>query len=84
MGLVSFLEDTAFFTSTPVSGFSFRSPYGPSGVNFKATTLSLANGTIYTVSGPTQAPVPEPGYFGLLAVTLAFGILSRLKRTTVS
>ena len=81
LGLVAFLEDTAFFTSTPVSGFSFRSPFGPSAVLFQATTLSSSNGNVFNISGPTQSPIPEPGYLGLVALSLFAGFFTRLKRS---
>lgn len=81
LGLVSFLEDTAFFTSTPVSGFSFRSPFGPGPTTFRATTLSSSTGNVFTISGPTQGPVPEPGYLGLVALSLFAGFFTRLKRS---
>lgn len=65
LGLVSFLEDTNFFTSTPQSGFFFDSPDGPGSVTFQATVISTDTGGLYTVSGPTMAPVPEPAYLSL-------------------
>ncbi len=60
LGLVSFLEDTNNFTSTPQSGFFFDSPDAPGSVMFQATVLSASSGDLYTISGPTSAPVPEP------------------------
>ena len=66
LDLVSFLENTSMFGPTPVSGFSFQSPFAPSPVLFQATLLSNTTGDLYTLSGPTQSPVPEPGYFPLL------------------
>jgi hypothetical protein len=67
LGLVSFLEDTTDFSSTPQSGFSFDSPFAPGSVTFSASVLSSTNGDIYTTSGLTTspAPAPEPGYLGL-------------------
>ena len=59
LGLVSFLEDTSKFGSTPVSGFSFDSPDAPGSVSFTATLVN-ASGSLFTLSGPTLAPVPEP------------------------
>jgi hypothetical protein len=70
LGLVSFLEDSSFFSSTPESGFSFDSLEGPGNVLFSATVLSSSTNSIYTVSGGTLAPVPEPRWlpgFALLA-----------------
>jgi hypothetical protein len=68
-GDVFFLEDTSFFGSTPTGGFSFDSPVAPGPVTFTATLLSAADGSLYTISGPTvsPAPAPEPGYLGLFA-----------------
>ncbi len=76
LGLVSFLENTSFFSSTPEGGFSFDSTYKPGTVTFEASVLSTANANIYTVSGLTTsaAPVPEPSYTGLF-VCLAPAIL---------
>jgi hypothetical protein len=82
LGLVSFLEDSLFFTSAPVSGFSFTSPYGPGSVLFQATTLSSSSGNVYTISGPTMAPVPEPGYVAILAV-LALAAAPRIRRAAI-
>ncbi len=65
LGLVSFLEDTSFFTSTPQSGFFFDRPEGPGQVTFQATVVNLDSGDLYTVSGATTAPVPEPAYLAL-------------------
>ena len=75
LGLVSFLEDSSLFTSTPTSGFSFVSPTGPGSAMFAATTLSSSTFNLYTISGQTMAPVaatatPEPGYIGLLGLAL--------------
>ena len=84
LGLVSFIEDTKFFTSTPVSGFSFRSIGGPGNVLFAATTLSSTSGNVFTVSGPTQAPVPEPGYLLLVGIGLSAGAIFRCKSCSKS
>ncbi len=84
LGIVSFLENTNYFSSTPLSGFSFLSPSGPGTVSFQASTLSAVTGNIITSSGATLAPVsaaatPEPGYAGLLGLIALFAIV----RTTV-
>ena len=79
LGLVSFLEDSSFFTSTPVSGFSFRSIGAPGNVSFAATTLSSTSGNVFTLSGPTQAPVPEPGYLSLVGLGLSAAVIVRKK-----
>ena len=60
LGLVSFLENTSMFGSTPAAGFSFESPDAPGAVDFDATLLSSSSGSLYTLAGPTVAPVPEP------------------------
>jgi hypothetical protein len=70
LGLVSFLENTARFTSTPLSGFAFDSPNAPGAASFQATVLNSSTGGVYTQSGPTTAPVPEPGYSAVLALLL--------------
>jgi hypothetical protein len=70
LGLVSFLEDSASFTATPTSGFSFDSNIGPSTVNFVASLFD-SNFNISTISGTTLAPgaasTPEPNSLYLLA-----------------
>jgi len=87
LGLVSFLEDTSFFTSTPQSGFFFDSPDAPGSVTFQATVLNLDTG-LYTVSGPTMAPVPEPAYLSLCLLPVFAWMLIRrryrLRSETVS
>jgi hypothetical protein len=75
LGLVSFVEDSNYFTSTPQSGFFFDSPVAPGTVAFQATVLSLSAGDLYTISGPTLAPVPEPAYFSFLFLPLFIGLL---------
>lgn len=67
LGLVSFLEDTSSFGTTPTGGFSFDSLTGPGDVSFQATLLGSANGNVFADSGPTTAPVPEPAYFWAVA-----------------
>jgi hypothetical protein len=78
LGLVSFLENSSVFSSTPESGFSFDSLEGPGSVLFEASVFSNSTSLIYTVSGATLAPVPEPRWLpalGLLAplCLLVFG-----------
>jgi hypothetical protein len=66
LGLVSFLENDAVFTSTPESGFIFDSPVGPESSSFDVTLFDGTTGT-----GSVQAPVgsvPEPGSLGLCAI----------------
>ena len=77
LGLVSFLEDTAFFTSTPKGGFSFDSAIKPQAVQFQATVLGGVG--IYNLSGPTMsAQVPEPGYLpAFLSLLVAAPLLRR-------
>jgi hypothetical protein len=81
LGLVSFLEDTAMFTSTPLGGFSFDSPLAPMSSTFTASLVDSSS-NIYTVSGSALAPVPEPGYFAVLAGLgiLAIGIRKRSRQ----
>jgi hypothetical protein len=68
LGLVSFIENGAVFTSTPESGFIFDSWVAPSASTFGAT---LFDGT--TGSGHVQGPVivPEPSSLTLCAFSLA-------------
>ena len=80
LGLVSFIEDTAFFGSTPLDGFAFDSFYPPGTTMFQATILNSATGDLYTMSGPTTAPVPEPGSGGLLAASMLALLLRRKLR----
>ena len=68
---VSFLENTIFaFGATPVSGFTFDSPFGPAPTTFGATFLDAA-GDLRESSGVTVGPnasvVPGPGAIVLLA-----------------
>jgi hypothetical protein len=76
LGLVSFLEDSSFFTASPIEGLAFDSPNSPAASSFDATVFNAALG-LYTVPGPTVSPVvvPEPGYAPVLAVlALAFSM----------
>jgi hypothetical protein len=68
LGLVSFIENAAVFTSTPESGFIFDSSVSPSASTFGVT---LFDGT--TGSGNVEAPivVPEPSALTLCALGLA-------------
>lgn len=90
LGLVDFVEDTnVFASSTPISGFSFDSAYGPASGAFDGNFLSVGNGQIYTVTGTTltpTSPVPEPGSATFLisagiATMLWFGRRPWHKRT---
>jgi hypothetical protein len=67
LGLVSFLENNAVFTSTPESGFIFDSSVSPGASAFGVT---LFDGT--TGSGNVQAPVvvPEASSLALCALGL--------------
>jgi hypothetical protein len=78
LGLVSFLEDTAMFTATPLGGFGFDSPNAPGTVTFAASLLSEA-GDIYTISGNAIAPVPEPGFLWVFALLMAVALFGRSK-----
>lgn len=86
LGLVSFIEDSSFFTPIPTLGFSFDSPLGPAASIFNATVFSAASG-IYNVNGPTESPaaVPEPGAAPMLAIlALALPVLLRRRRNASS
>ena len=76
LGLVSFLEDSSFFTASPTGGFSFDSPDGPAASIFDGTLLG--GGGLYDLKGPTTSPamVPEPGY--ALVCAIALGALAAL------
>jgi hypothetical protein len=68
LGLVSFLEDTAFFGATSLSGFAFDSPFRSGPTTFTGTLVD-ANFNVSTATGATTGPVvPEPGYLPLLAL----------------
>ena len=68
LGLVSFIENGAVFSSTPESGFIFESSVAPSASTFGATLFDGATG-----SGSIQAPVvvPEASPLALCALGLA-------------
>jgi hypothetical protein len=70
LGLVSFLENTAVFGATPLSGFAFNASLGPSSTSFKGTLVD-GKSNVSTMSGSTTGPagagVPEPGSLYLLA-----------------
>ena len=68
-GLVSFLEDSQTFSSTPAV-FSFDSTYGPTLAQFQAVGLDSVGNSI-TSSGTVLAPVPEAGTM----VSLGAGLL---------
>ncbi len=72
LGLVSFLEDTGTFGPFALSGFAFDSPLPGRPSAYVAT---FADGS--TTSGPTTAPVPEPGALLLLGSSLVAGALWR-------
>jgi hypothetical protein len=71
LGLVSFIENGAVFTSAPESGFIFSSSIAPSASAFAAT---LFDGT--TGSGHVQAPVVAPEASSL--ALCAFGLVAIL------
>jgi hypothetical protein len=77
LGLVSFIENGAVFTSTPESGFIFDSSVSPSASTFGAT---LFDGT--TGSGNVQAPVVVPEASPL--ALCAFGLTILFWRKTCS
>ncbi len=79
LGLVSFLEDTSTFGPTPQSGFSFDSPGRPGAGMFEATLVNGA-GALYTISGTTAVPTPEPAYLPLFALLVPAVILIARRR----
>jgi hypothetical protein len=83
LGLVSFLEDSNVFGSTPLSGFMFDSLVAPGPTTFTATLLD-ANANLITSSGPTTGPaaVPEPGFAPLLAIGAGLLLLVHRKRAS--
>jgi hypothetical protein len=84
LGLVSFLEDTSNFTSTPQGGFFFDSPVAPGAVTFQATVLSSTTFDLYTISSPTLAPVPEPAYLSLWFLPVFGCLLIRRRNRLLS
>ena len=83
LGLVSFLENTASFGSTPLSGFKFDSSLAPNTSTFTATLLDLTTFDASTMSGNTQGPVvPEPGM--LMPCALIVAALFWRKRSLTS
>jgi hypothetical protein len=73
LGLVSFLENTASFGATPISGFIFDSSIAPSQTEFAANLQNPSTLKIVTTSGSTQGPVvtPEPASWLLPLVPTA-------------
>lgn len=74
LGLVSFLEDTSSFSSTPLSGFQFDSIFQGGQVLFAGDYLD-GNFNNQVVSGTTRGPVstPEPGSLAILLTLGASG-----------
>jgi len=71
LGLVSFLEDTASFDSTPLSGFIFDSSIAPATTTFTAQLLDSDFDIIPTpgtTTGPVAAAAPEPASLTLCAL----------------
>lgn len=89
LGLVSFLEDTdpllnpQFFGSTPVSGFTYDSPFAPTATTFTAYTLD-PNGNLVPVTGTVVGTVvPEPSALLAYAVCAVTGALLLRRRPRV-
>lgn len=82
LGLVSFLEDSDLFSTTPVSGFTFDSIFGPGSTPFQATFIDPATGGLGTLPGITIGPtaVPEPGSLATLAALALSGTLLLRRR----
>ena len=74
LGLVSFLEDTSSFSTTPLSGFQFDSIFQGGQVLFAGDYLDN-NFNNQIVSGTTRGPVstPEPGSLAILVTLSASG-----------
>jgi hypothetical protein len=84
LGLVSFLADSSF-TAGPISGFSFDSSYGPGAAIFQ-TTLYDSSSNLYTLSGPTIAPVvsPEPTFLYLFAFMAPLILVLKRRHTKMA
>ena len=83
LGLVDYTEDSAFFTTTPLSGFTYDSLVAPQSSVFTASQLDLVNGGIVTTVDTTLAAVPEPGsvaLLGSLSAAACFAIRRRRNR----
>ena len=78
LGLVSFLENTALFGTTPLAGFTFDSPFSARASSFTAT---FADGSV--MSGATLAPVPEPTALSLFGVGGIFLTIRRFIRKPI-
>ena len=75
LGLVSFLEDTSTFSSSPTTGVMFDSYLPPRTTPFAGNYLD-SNFNIQTTTGFTQgANVPEPG---LLTLVSGFAVAGAL------
>ncbi len=68
-GLVTFLEDSQTFSSTPAV-FSFSSPFAPALVQYGAVGVDTSGNTL-SASGAAFAPVPEASTM----VSLGAGVL---------
>lgn len=84
LGLVSFLEATSMFGATPISGFTFDSPFAAKTTSFNGTMLD-ANFNVVSVGGTTQGPgsgstIPEPGYFPVLSAIFCIAIFACNRR----
>ena len=89
-GFISFLEDSnpatlqTFAPGSTITPFTFTSTFAPGASTFQALDI-FGN----TLTGMTQAPVPEPGVVAFLALAMpAVGFLlyrrRQLQRATVS
>jgi hypothetical protein len=79
LGIVSFLEDTGTFSTTPQNGFMFDSPLAPASSTFTGNLVpsSTSPGPISTQGGRTRAPVtPEPGSLAVFGALAASGLLA--------
>jgi hypothetical protein len=84
LGIVSFLEDTGTFSSTPQNGFIFDSPLAPAGSTFTGNLApsSTSGGPITTQSGNTRAPVtPEPGSLAAFGALTASGMFAARRKS---
>jgi hypothetical protein len=86
LGLVSLLEDTdpffnpQFFGPTPVSGFTYDSPFAPMDTTFTAYTEDVNNNLVVLASGSV---VPEPGAASAYLICGATGALLLRRRQRV-
>lgn len=80
LGLVDYTEDSAFFTATPLSGFTYDSFIAPHASIYDANQFDFGAGNIVTTTSTTLAAVPEPGsqaLLGFLGTATCFALRKR-------